>query len=237
MESVFRFIAPPSQCGYLPTQTWRLEYEQVAVLSPAEYMERMSQGWRRFGEMLFRPRCPKCTACRPVRVVVERFRPDRSQRRAWQANAAVVEVSVGRPTVTREKLDLFDRYHAYQAGHKGWPLHEPKDADEYTRSFIENPFPTMEWRYHLGDRLVGIGYVDDLPGGLSAIYFYYDPDERHRSLGTFNVLNVIAHAAERGIPHVYLGYYVEGCASMAYKVRFVPNQLLGADEGWYDFRT
>ena len=31
-----------------------------------------------------------------------------------------------------------------------------------------------------------------LPDGLSAIYFYYDPDERDRSLGTCNVLSVIA---------------------------------------------
>ena len=40
---LFRFVAPPSPCGYLPDQVWRLEYEQVASLSPAEYLERMQQ--------------------------------------------------------------------------------------------------------------------------------------------------------------------------------------------------
>ena len=236
MESVFRFLAPPSRCGYLPEQTWRLEYEQVASLSPAEYMQRMTQGWRRFGAMLFRPRCPRCTACHSLRVVVDRFRPDRSQRRARQANAGTVRLSIGIPSVTRAKLDLFDRYHAFQAGEKGWPMHDPKDADEYARSFVENPFPTQEWCYYLDDRLIGVGYVDDLPGGLSAIYFYYDPAERHRSLGTNNVLSIIEHAAQRSVPHVYLGYYVEGCRSMAYKVRFQPNQLLGSDGVWRDFK-
>ena len=60
METLFRYIAAPSRCGYLPQQTWRLEYEQVAEISPAEYMERMRDGWRRFGDMLFRPvaKCP-----------------------------------------------------------------------------------------------------------------------------------------------------------------------------------
>ena len=59
--------------------------------------------------------------------------------------------------------------------------------------------------------------------GLSAIYFFYDPLERQRSLGTYNVLCVIDEARRRGLPYAYLGYYVEGCAAMAYKTRFVPN--------------
>jgi leucyl-tRNA---protein transferase len=120
---------------------------------------------------------------------------------------------------------------------KGWPMHEPKDADEYARSFVENPFPTQEWCYYVEGRLVGVGYVDDLPGGMSAIYFYYDPDERQRSLGTYNVLSILENAAQRRVPYVYLGYFVAGCRSMAYKVRFVPNQLLGTEGTWQDFMS
>jgi arginine-tRNA-protein transferase len=236
MESVFRYMAPPSQCGYLPEQVWRLEYDHVATMSPAEYMEYMLHGWRRFGHVLFRPRCPACTACQPLRVLVDRFRPDRSQRRARQANEGVVRLEIGSPSVSRARLDLYDRYHAYQTGAKGWPEHPTKDAYSYAASFVEHPFRTEEWCYYLGRRLVGVGYVDDLPQGLSAIYFFYDPDERRRSLGTWNVLNVIAEAARRRLPHVYLGYFVAGCASMQYKSRFVPNQILGADGEWRDFR-
>src|SRR5580700_8004494 len=113
METIFRYLAPPSRCGYLPEQVWRLEYEQVSQLTAAEYMDRMLQGWRRFGEMMFRPRCPASAACRSVRVVVERFRPDRSQRRNQQANVDGVELRIGKPSVTRAKLALFDRYHAF----------------------------------------------------------------------------------------------------------------------------
>jgi arginine-tRNA-protein transferase len=236
MESFRRFIASPSPCGYLPDEWWRLEYELVLQATPADYMARMLQGWRRFGDTFFRPRCLTCRACRSLRVLVDRFRPDRSQRRCGKLNEGTVRLSVGRPSVTRAKLRLYDRYHAYQADAKGWPEHPAKDAESYARSFVDNPFPTQEWCYYLDDRLVGVGYVDDLPGGLSAIYFVYDPDERHRSLGTWNILNLIEHARGRGVPHVYLGYYVPGCASMAYKTRFVPNQLLGEDGQWRDFR-
>lgn len=237
MEIFTRYIAPPSPCGYLPEQLWRLEYAYVATLSPSEYAQRLLHGWRRFGRALFRPRCRACTACRSLRVVVDRFRPDRSQRRCRQANEKEIELRIGSPSLTRSKLALYDRYHAYQADTKGWPEHPASDAYSYANSFVDNPFPTQEWCYYSGGRLVGVGYVDDLPGALSAIYFFYDPDERGRGLGTWNVLCTLDQAAARGIPHVYLGYYVANCPSMTYKSRFTPNQAFGLDSQWHDFRT
>jgi len=246
MESLFRYVASPSPCGYLPDQLWSLEYEYVGAMTSAEYLQRILEGWRRFGTMLFRPACQSCTACRSLRVCVRSFRPDRSQRRTRKLNEGVVEFRIGKPSVTRAKLALYDRYHAYQADAKGWPQHPAKDASSYVDSFVHHPFPVEEWCYHLDDKLVGVGYVDHLPlsrradpardGGLSAIYFFYDPQERQRALGTWNVLCLIDEAARRGLPYVYLGYYVEGCPSMSYKPRFAPNQLRGDDGVWRDFR-
>jgi arginine-tRNA-protein transferase len=237
MESLFRFVAPPSPCGYLPEQLWCLEYEHVASLSAAEYMQRLREGWRRFGHMMFRPQCPACSACRSLRVLADRFRPSRSQRRARKANEADVQLRIDRPHVTRAKLALYDRYHAFQADLKGWPQHPAKDPDSYADSFVYNPFPVEEWCYYVGKRLVGVGYVDALPAGLSAIYFFYEPEERDRSLGTWNVMRVIEEAAARRLPHVYLGYHVAGCRSLEYKASFAPNEVLGADGKWRPFRT
>jgi arginine-tRNA-protein transferase len=240
MESLFHYVATPSPCGYLPDQLWSLEYEYVSEMTPAEYLQRMLEGWRRFGTMLFRPACRTCRACRPLRVLAQHFRPDRSQRRARKANEGIVELRIGRPSVTRAKLALYDRYHTYQTQARGWPQHPAKDAVSYADSFVHHPFPVEEWCYYLAGRLVGIGYVDHLPvgpeGGLSAIYFVYDPDQRQRSLGTWNVLCLLAEAARRGLAYVYLGYYVEGCPSMAYKPNFVPNQIC-EDGVWRDFRS
>jgi arginine-tRNA-protein transferase len=239
------YTAPPSPCGYLPDRRWSLQYEHALVLSPQEYLGLMLDNWRRFGRTLFRPACPACRACRAVRVLAGRFRPDRSQRRARKANAGVVRLEIGRPAVSREKLALYDRYHAHQSEVRDWPRHPPRDAASYADSYVRQPFPVEEWCYYLDDRLVGVGYVDCLPdhrpgpdvGGLSAIYFFYDPDERQRSLGTWNVLSLIDEAARRGLPYVYLGYYVEGCQSMEYKGRFVPSDLRGEDGVWRPFRA
>jgi arginine-tRNA-protein transferase len=115
-------------------------------------------------------------------------------------------------------------------------VHGPRDAVSYINSFVENPFPTEEWCYFRGSQLVGVGYVDSLPGGLSAIYCFYDPEQRQRALGTWNVLCLVEEAARRQLPHVYLGYFVAGCPSMEYKTHFTPNQLLGVDGTWRDFR-
>src|SRR5947209_15140825 len=131
MISLFHYQTPPGPCGYLPGQTWRYEHQIVAALTPAEYQERLRRGWRRFGHLLFRPACPACTACRSLRVDVARFRPDRSQRRNRALNEGAVTLTIGRPAVTREKLDLYDRYHAFQAESKGWPEHGPKDVASY----------------------------------------------------------------------------------------------------------
>ena len=235
MLSLYQLTSPPSRCSYLPDQRASMEYVFVGQASAADYQDRLQKGWRRFGRAFFHPVCKSCKQCLSVRVPVSTFRPDRSQRRAIKTNADV-RVLIAEPEVTEEKLRLYDRFHESQSADKGWPEHGPKDPVEYIESFIDNPFPTEEWQFWIGERLIGVGYVDVLPSAMSAIYFFYDPDEKWRSLGTFNVLRIIDSAAQRGIPHVYLGYCVEGCRSLEYKSRFRPNEVLAADGSWKPFR-
>lgn len=231
MESVDAFITPPAPCEYLPHQTSRMVYTLDHSLRARQYDRFLRAGWRRFGAAVFRPECPSCARCQSVRIPVETFRLNESQRRAWRRNAAEVTLTVGTPTSTPERQALYTRFHAQREVTRGWT---PADDDNLD-AFVENPFPTEEWTYRIDGRLVGVGYVDALPSGLSAIYFFWDPAEQPRSLGTFNVLRIVEAARERGLPHVYLGYYVEGCGSLEYKARFRPNEVLGPD-GWRPFR-
>lgn len=225
------FTVPPSPCEYLPDRIQRLRYEVAPGMQPAEYMDRLREGWRRFGYVMFRPECPSCRMCQSVRVPVETFRPRESQRRAWKKNQAAITLRIDTPSSSAAKLDLYAKFQQHGHEAKGWPA----DAGDHLGLLLENPFRTEEWSYYLGDRLIGVGYVDALPEGLSAIYFYYDPAERHRSLGTYNVMSIIASARERGLPHAYLGYYVEGCRSLDYKARFRPNEVLAGRGSWDPF--
>ncbi|MBI3821178.1 MAG: arginyltransferase [Planctomycetes bacterium] len=235
METLFRYTAPLSKCGYLPTQRWSLEYEMVANLSAREYAVLLEAGWRRFGGMLFHPACPACQACQSLRVDVAGFQPNRSQRRAWQANSADVKVRIGAPSVSRAKLEMYDRFHAFHTENQGWPEHPAKDADSYRESFVNNPDFTEEWCFYLEDQLIGVGYADRLEDSMSAIYFFYEPDLRGRSLGTYNVLCLLKRCAQLRLTHLYLGYYVAGCRSLEYKANFKPNQVRYPDGSWRDF--
>ena len=234
MKSLLSFTAPRSACSYLPDLVSTMRYEYVAQMTAAEYEQRLLQGWRRFGISLFTTACQNCRRCLSLRIPIEQFKPDRSQKRAWKANEDV-RIEIGKPTVDEERLTLYDRFHAHHADSKGWRLQAPKEEGDYAETFLLNPFPTEEWCYYLGDKLIGVGYVDALPSSLSAIYFYYEPDELGRSLGTLNVLKIIESARLRGIPYLYLGYYVEGCRSLEYKGRFRPNEVLQPDGTWKPF--
>ena len=45
------------------------------------------------------------------------------------------------------------------------------------------------------------------------------------------ILDHIARARAMGLPHVYLGYWVNGSRKMNYKMRFMPQEHLGP-KGW-----
>jgi leucyl-tRNA---protein transferase len=222
MSTVLTYITPPSQCPYLPDQISQLRYATFEDLSAPTYMHLMAHGWRRFGSAVFRPECAFCSRCLSLRVPVNDFRPSESQRRAWRRNCDELEIRIGTPSTAPDVVALFDSFHRYKQEAVAWPERGADDLEH----MVQNPFPTEEWSYRRGDRLIAVGYVDALAGGLSAIYFFYDPDERHRSLGTFNVLSIIEAARQRGLPHAYLGYYVDGCRSLEYKARFRPNEVL-----------
>jgi arginine-tRNA-protein transferase len=142
-----------------------------------------------------------------------------------------VAIRISDPAISSEKEDLFTRFHAYGQQVKGWP----ETTADRLGLLLDNPFPVEEWSYRFGGRLVAVGYVDVLPEALSAIYFYWDPTDRNRSLGTLNIMAMIASARERKLAHVYLGYFVAGCRSLEYKARFRPNELRGSDGAWEPF--
>jgi leucyl-tRNA---protein transferase len=234
METIDRWTTPPSPCQYLTDHVCIFENIRVAALTPDEYMAHLLAGWRRFGYTVFRQTCSGPGACRSLRVDVGRFSPDRSQRRTRKANEGAVHLRIGNPALTREKVALFDRFHADRSESRGWAPYDSGDLAEFAQSFLLNPFPTQEWCYYVDDVLVGVGYVDVLAGGLSAIYFIRDPRYHDRSIGTWNVLCLVDRARALGLPHVYLGYHAAGCPSLQYKARFRPNQRLDLDGVWRD---
>jgi arginine-tRNA-protein transferase len=82
--------------------------------------------------------------------------------------------------------------------------------------------------------LIAVALSDRMSDGFSMVYSFFDTEQPHRSLGTWMILDHIARARARGLPHVYLGYWVEGSRKMAYKTRFQPQEHL-TTTGWERF--
>jgi arginine-tRNA-protein transferase len=232
VKSIARFLQPPDRCEYLEQQTWQLEYEQFAEISADEYRSRLLEGWRRFGHTLFRPQCPTCRACQALRVRTADFRPNRSQQRCRKRNDGVVELSIGEPTIDAGSFGLYRQYHHFQHLRKHWPAPDDIHPLIYIDLFVSNPFPAEQWTYRIDSTLVAIGYVDCLHDALSAIYFFYDPEQSRRGLGTYNILMLIDEAKRRNLPYLHLGYFVPGAPSMQYKANFRPFELLTTDSSW-----
>jgi arginine-tRNA-protein transferase len=79
--------------------------------------------------------------------------------------------------------------------------------------------------------LLAVALCDRLSDGISMVYSFYDPDAARRGLGTYMILEHIAHARRLGVPYLYLGYWINGSPKMSYKRRFQPQEQLGAN-GW-----
>jgi arginine-tRNA-protein transferase len=223
------FVDDSPQCPYLRDRSASTEFIVALEVSQERLEAMLSRGWRRFGPTYFRPRCAHCRECVGIRVRVDDWQPSRSQRRVLKQNADI-EVRIDSPRVSRERLALYEKWHGFRERERGW---EPStlDAKHYELQFAFPHVAAREFTYWLRDergqrKLVAVGIVDELPTSLSAVYCFYDPDFAKRSLGVFNVLTQLCVAKSAGLKYVYLGYRVAPCASMAYKARFEPHELL-----------
>jgi arginine-tRNA-protein transferase len=221
------FIEPPRECTYLADRLAALEIRLELEVEAEELESRLAHGWRRFGPTYFRPACADCDECLTLRIPVATFVPSKSQRRA-RKNAAHLVRSVRRPVVDNERLALYAKWHAQREEVRGWE-ESSLDAERYRMDFAF-PHPcAREVTFRdptAGNRLVGVGIVDDTGVSLSAVYFYWDPELAPASLGTANVVTLIDEARARNVAYVYLGYLVEGCDSLKYKGRFGPHEIL-----------
>jgi len=212
----------PSECSYLPERTWRLPLRlPVRGLTHDEMSNRLDQGDRRQGRLLYRTACPSCNACQPIRLNVDAFRPNKTQRRVLRRGDELIDVELGRTVVDRRRVQL---YNLHKRG-RDLAAGEHTTSEEAYRSFLgDSCCDSFEMRYYVAGELFGVAIVDRGEDALSAVYFYWDPRCTMLSPGTYSIMKQVELCRQLELRYLYLGLYIHRCKAMAYKGRYLPHQ-------------
>ena len=227
------YLTAPSPCPYLDGRSERKVFTHLIGRRAASLNDTLTQsGFRRSQTIAYRPACENCRACVSVRVLVNEFSAGRTMRRIAERNLDLTVECVP-AQATSEHYSLFRHYVDTRHSEGGMADMSVLDFSMMIEdSHVETQMVEYRVRRPDGTReLIACCLTDVLADGLSMVYSFYDPDEEQRSLGTHMILDHIARARNARLPHLYLGYWVEGSRKMGYKARFLPQERLGL-AGW-----
>ena len=225
------YLSNPMPCPYLTDQMERklfthLSDDQTTNMEINATLTRA--GFRRSHDIVYRPACPSCNACIPVRIPVHSFAPSRSLKRIAAINSDL-KICVSDNTPTEELFSLFTRYQTSR--HPDSEMAR-MSYEDFSYMLLEGATGTALYQLRAPDnQLLGAIITDQVNDGYSAVYSFFSPDDARRSLGIQLILTLVTEAGRAGLPYIYLGYWIAASRKMAYKARFQPLQALRA-QGW-----
>lgn len=233
------YLTAPATCPYLSGELERKVFTHLVGPRAAEMNDLLTQGgFRRSQNIAYRPACETCRACVSVRILAEHFAPTRSMRRVLSTNSDIVS-SIHTTEPSTEQFALFRRY--LDSRHHDGGMSDMSALD-YAVMVEDTHVNTRVIEYRLRvpgsgidstkrGELLAVALSDVMSDGLSMVYSFFNPELERRSLGTFMILDHIARTRNLGLPHVYLGYWVNGSPKMGYKTRYQPQEHL-TPRGW-----
>lgn len=204
-------------CSYLADQQAQNIYpDPNRPMSNNLYNQLIQHGFRRSGNHAYRPHCPDCQECIPVRINVNQFIANRSQRRCIQRNQHL-QIIEQPAEFNLEHYQLYQRY--LTTRHIGGGMDNP--SQESYLSFLMSDWSNTRFiEFRDQSQLVAVAVTDDVNQGLSSFYTFFDPELAKQSLGTYSILQQIKLAQTQNLSWLYLGYWIKNCQKMQYKQTF-----------------
>ena len=233
------YLTAPTECPYLDNRAERKVFTHLVGSRAPELNDLLTQaGFRRSQNIAYRPACENCNACVSVRILAGEFKMTRSMRRIWKRNQDLIGFA-NKAEPSSEQYALFHDYLNHR--HHNGGMSEMSVLD-YAMMVEDSHVNTqiIEYRMRGADTmitgkgegpLIAAALTDVMGDGVSMVYSFFNPELADRSIGTYIILDHIMRCNALGLPHVYLGYWVNGSAKMHYKTRYKPQEHLTAN-GW-----
>jgi len=216
-------LSDVDNCPYIDGNEAQYLYFFAEDLDEKEWEYFLAQGFRKFGQYFFKPQCPSCNKCQPIRVLAKEFKASKSQRRVLNKNKNT-QMSTHSLLFHQDIYDLYVSHSQAKFDTQKYPI---PTKEEFIQSHFTRTTPALMTQYKVDNHLVAVGFLDVSHMGLSSVYFIYHPDYSHLSLGTFGALKEIELAQEMDKSFYYLGFFIEENKSMNYKSQFSPYEILG----------
>ena len=225
LKELHFFATPEHNCSYIEgNKAKTLFVDPQTSISVGAFSQLSDLGFRRSGKHIYRPHCEQCQACISVRIPIATFKASKTQRRIISRNKDLV-IKHATPHCNDDYFDLYTRY--INERHADGDMYPPT-REQFISFLVDGDQPCEFIEYYLEDTLIAVSVTDTLTRGLSATYTFYDPSPEFskRSLGTFAILWQIAECERLGLDYLYLGYWVQSCRKMKYKIGFRPMEFL-----------
>ena len=215
------YLTEQYACSYIDGQNARSQVASPSHLINFDtYNELIENGFRRSGVFSYKPHCDKCKSCIPIRIPVNDFSPNKTQRRISRKLSQLLISKKEKLSFNEEHFLLYKNYQTVRHPTSGMCN---DNRNQYIQFLLTSNVETEIIAFSdENNSLKMICIFDVLKNGISSVYTFFSTDDPSSSLGTYGILWQIEECKKRNLEYLYLGYWISDSKKMSYKIKFRP---------------